>query len=218
MEALSFLSKKTIIFANGMKNKRLETSPVTEDMVRRLNAGEMGAFNDIYHATYVYLCCLSMYYVHNRQDATSIVNDVFFSFWERRKEIHYSPLPWLRTAVRNASISHLRSSLYKEKPLTVQQEHTWDYLENHLFAPDNPFQDLENAEFWDRISGIVESLPPRCREVFKRCLFDGQNYAEAARDLGISPSTARVHLKHAVDRLREELEAPLFVLLMLFLW
>lgn len=201
-----------------MKNIRSATGPVTEEMVRRLNAGEMGAFNDIYHATYVYLCCLSMYYVHNRHDAASIVDDVFFAFWEKRKEIHFPPLPWLRTAVRNASISHLRSSLFKETSLTEHEEQTWNYLENHLFAPENPFRDLENAEFWGRISSIAESLPPRCREVFKRCLFDGQSYAEAARDLGISPSTARVHLKHAVDRLREELDAPLFVLLMLFIW
>lgn len=201
-----------------MRDVRTELGPVTEEMVRRLNAGQMDAFNDIYHATYVYLCCLSMYYVHNRHDASSIVNDVFFTFWERRQEIHFPPLPWLRTAVRNASISYLRSSLFKETALTVHEEKTWDYLENHLFASEDPFRDLENAEFWDRISHVAETLPPRCREVFKRCLFDGKSTAEVAEELGISPSTARVHLKHAIDRLGEELNAPLFVLLMLFLW
>lgn len=201
-----------------MKDLQSEFGPITEEMVQRLNAGEMDAFNDIYHASYVYLCCLSMYYVHNRHDASSIVNDVFFAFWERRKEIHFPPLPWLRTAVKNASISYLRSSTFKDKTLTVREEKIWDYMENHLFAEDDPLRDLESAEVWERISRVAESLPPRCREVFKRCLFDGKSYAETARDLGISPSTARVHLKHAVDRLREELEAPLFVVLMLFLW
>ena len=46
---------------------RTETPSVTEEMVRRLNAGEIDAFNDIYHATYVYLCCVAAYYVHSRQ-------------------------------------------------------------------------------------------------------------------------------------------------------
>ena len=201
-----------------MRDLHSEIGPVTEDMVRRLNAGEIEAFNDIYHATFVYLCCLSMYYVHKRDDATSIVNDVFFTFWERRKEILFPPLPWLRKAVKNASISYLRSSLFKETALTIREDRTWDYLENHLFAAEDPLRDLESAELWERISRIADSLPPRCREVFKRCLFDGKSYLETARELGISPSTARVHLKHAVDRLREELDAPLFVLLMLFLW
>ena len=102
--------------------------------------------------------------------------------------------------------------------MTIREERTWDYLENHLFAAEDPLRDLESAELWERISRIADSLPPRCREVFKRCLFDGKSYLETARELGISPSTARVHLKHAVDRLCEELDAPLFVLLMLFLW
>ena len=42
-----------------MRDLHSEIGPVTEDMVRRLNAGEIEAFNDIYHATFVYLCCLS---------------------------------------------------------------------------------------------------------------------------------------------------------------
>ena len=152
-----------------MRDLHSEIGPVTEDMVRRLNAGEIEAFNDIYHATFVYLCCLSMYYVHKRDDATSIVNDVFFTFWERRKEILFPPLPWLRKAVKNASISYLRSSLFKETALTIREERTWDYLENHLFAAEDPLRDLESAELWERISRIADSLPPRCREVFKRC-------------------------------------------------
>ena len=61
---------------SGMKDMRTETPSVTEEMVRRLNAGEIDAFNDIYHATYVYLCCVAAYYVHSRQAATSVVNDV----------------------------------------------------------------------------------------------------------------------------------------------
>ncbi|MBR0052561.1 MAG: RNA polymerase sigma-70 factor [Bacteroidales bacterium] len=201
-----------------MRDVRTEVGPITEEMVRRLNAGEMDAFNDIYHATYIYLCCLSMYYVHNRQEASSVVNDVFYAFWERRGEIHYPPLPWLRTAVRNASISYLRSSLFKETVATVREEKAWDFLENHLFAPENPLEELENKELRKKVLLVVESLPPRCREVFKQCLFEGKSYTETAHDLGISPSTARVHLKHAVDRLRQELDGPLFVLLMLYLW
>lgn len=201
-----------------MKDMRTETPSVTEEMVRRLNAGEIDAFNDIYHATYVYLCCVAAYYVHSRQAATSVVNDVFLAFWDHRRDIRYPPLPYLRRAVRNQSVSYLRSSLFKEEMSTVHEEAAWDFLENHLLSSDNPLQDIENNEMWGIISGVVESLPSRCREVFKRCLFEGKTYSEVAEEMGISASTARVHLRNAVNRLREELDAPLFVALLLLIW
>jgi RNA polymerase sigma factor (sigma-70 family) len=56
------------------------------------------------------------------------------------------------------------------------------------------------------ISEISTKLPLRCREVFSLHFNTRLDTEEIAARLGISPSTVRVHLKIALDKIRENLK------------
>ncbi len=104
--------------------------------------------------------------------------------------------PWLRTLVRNCA-----------KRLGGQDSrHSHDALaENQLTLVPRPEHDLDVGRRTERAISVFESLSARQREVMHLCTHDGLNAAEAARELGIAPATARVLLFRARRTIRTAL-------------
>lgn len=190
---------------------------VSEKLIDLLNLGDTKAFDKIYHTYYLYLCAIAVYYVHDRRVASEIVNDVFVSFWQNREHIVYPPLPYLRRAIQNASISYLRSSYFNEKLMTEQMEEAWSFLENHVLSSDNPLKALEHSEMNEIILRKVEELPPKCRAIFKASLYEGKSYHEIAEEQEINVATVRVQMKIALTKLRESLGTPYMIAILMFL-
>jgi RNA polymerase sigma factor (sigma-70 family) len=90
--------------------------------------------------------------------------------------------PWLRVVVRNCCHRVRRGDRPGHEPIE----------ETHLRAVPQPEHklDVERATA-AAVAGFAE-LTPRQRELMHLCTHDGLTSAEAARVLGISPSTARV--------------------------
>jgi RNA polymerase sigma factor (sigma-70 family) len=76
------------------------------------------------------------------------------------------------------------------------------------FASPAPAPDarLEAEELMDRLQAAVESLPPRCRQVFMMRRFENLHQEEIARRLGISRNMVEKHMRLAVRRLQETLD------------
>lgn len=187
---------------------------ITPDTVRRLNDGDIEAFNEIYHACYVYLSSIAIYYVHNLHVAKSIVNDVFVSFWEKRESITYPPISYLRQAVQNKSISHMRSRYFKETHLLDTDTKAWSWVENFILSSDDPLKALEQSDADRIIHEKIQNLPVACREIFSSRLYEGKTYEEISKERGISVSTVRVQIKRALDKLRDDLGIPLIVIIL----
>ena len=65
-----------------------------------------------------------------------------------------------------------------------------------------PGEQLEHSERSRLLQAAVESLPPRCREVFVLVMHENVPLKKAAMRLGISDSMARRHLRLAFQRCR----------------
>ena len=190
---------------------------VTPLVVEQLNRGDMKAFDYIYHAYYVYLCATAVYYVHDKNVATGLINDVFLNLWQKRESVRFPLLPYLRKSVQNRSISYMRSALYKEVCQTVNDEAIWNFIEEDILSTTDPLQALLRSEQSKIITEKVEQLPPQCKRILKACLYDGKPYREIAQELNIQVSTVRVQMKKALDSLRKDLVAPLWILISVFL-
>lgn len=68
-----------------------------------------------------------------------------------------------------------------------------------------PGEHIERSEKSRLLRAEVESLPPRCREVFVLVMHENIPLKEAAKRLGISDSMARRHLRLAFQRCRAAL-------------
>lgn len=69
-----------------------------------------------------------------------------------------------------------------------------------------PGEQIESCEKSRLLCEAVETLPPRCREVFVLVMHEDVPLKQAAKTLGISDSMARRHLRVALQRCRKALD------------
>lgn len=178
---------------------------IDEHMVKRINAGDIKAFEQMYDTYYAYLCAVAVAYVFDRIAACEIVNDVFLNVWQKKEALVYPVKPYLRQAIRNRSLNYIRTSRNFEKAKDGLEQEIKTFQEQYILSHDDPFRKLENKETEEKIRQEVEKLPEKCRLIFKASLYENKSYEEIARDNKLSVSTVRVQIKIALTRLRKAL-------------
>ena len=66
----------------------------------------------------------------------------------------------------------------------------------------SPEEKIEFAQKTRLLSSAIETLPPRCHDVFVLCIHDNVPTNEIAKRLGISENAVRKHLRRALLRCR----------------
>ena len=77
--------------------------------------------------------------------------------------------------------------------------------ENEGHYPD-PFQEIQYREVTELISGTIENLPERTREIFRLNRQEGLTYMEIAERLSISVKTVEANMGKALKALRTTME------------
>lgn len=133
----------------------------------------------------------------SKYDAEEVVSDVFIRLWEKRAQLTQidSPLFYLFTSVKNQSINRLNS----EKRKRQLSPETWMVQLNSVYF--NPEKLMMTAEMLKHINNTINTLPPRCRMVFKLVKEDGLRYREVAELLGISIKTVEAQMAIALRRI-----------------
>ena len=170
-------------------------SEISRQTVWGINFSDPDCFRSLYDEYYSYLCGVAASFIGDFEKSRELVNDVFLRVWARRLLLKYPPLPYLFSAVRNACYNYLRDN---RKTIELS------LLEN---IPDVPLYDEREVEdLVELISEISSQLPDRCREVFDLHFNEGMDAKEIAERLNITPSTVRVQLKIALDKIREKMK------------
>ena len=99
--------------------------------------------------------------------------------------------------MRNACYNYLRDTKKASGVTLVLMEQLPDCC---------PYDESEVEDIVRLINEISDSLPQACKEVFTLHYNDGMDTAEIAERLGIAPSTVRVQIKLALDRIREKMK------------
>ena len=133
----------------------------------------------------------------SKYDAEEVVSDVFIRLWEKRSQLTQieSPLFYLFTSVKNQSINRLTSEKRKRQ---ISPDHWMVQLNSVYF---NPEKLMMTAEMLTYINNTINSLPPKCRMVFKLVKEDGLRYREVAELLGISIKTVEAQMAIALRRI-----------------
>lgn len=153
------------------------------------------AFNELYVQNVPGLYSFSYSFVSVRETAEELVNDVFLKLWMNRKQL--SPINnikvYLYVSVKNASLNYLR----KQRP-----DKTAEPGDAYIFYfPPCPEQVLIGLELQQKIEKAVNSLPPKCRLIFKMVKEDGLSCKEVADILELSHKTVFAQLSIALKKL-----------------
>lgn len=87
------------------------------------------------------------------------------------------------------------------------------YQEEFCASECSPLQEMELADLEKSVQNIVSSLPDKCRFIFEQYLYSNLTPQEIADKNNISVNTVRVHVKNAMDKIREKVGSRVGILL-----
>src|SRR5688500_13706056 len=163
------------------------------------------AYKEIFFTYYTPLLRFAQTFVDDRQSAEEIVSDVMMKIWEKRKGLpSISNLRvYLYISTKNTALNYLAKQ--KKVEIVSIEYLNLDFPSNTL----NPEQLMISAEMMRRINNAINSLPPRCKLVFKLVKEDGLPYKEVADILDISIKTIDSHLAIALRKISEAINLQL---------
>lgn len=188
-------------------------NPSYTSWIRRLNAGEMAAFEWLYNTYKYQLATNLLKLVKSPHVAEDILHDVFVKVWENRANIDPD---------RSFAGYIYRIAANKVADFYRKISHDQNYQNYLIEIQDTVYQHidelLDNKYRRELIAKALKELPPKCRTVFELCKIEGRSYEEVADLLQISPNTISNHLNRANKKillfLRNPVNLPYFFLLL----
>lgn len=182
-----------------------------KELYLKLKVGDEGAFNALFRKYYSAMCHFANQFLHDRELAEEIVQDMFVKIWEKRTvlNIETSVKQYLFRSIRN----HCLNQIQHEK---IKKQYANKVLES-AHQEINTEQYYLEVDLISRIEKSIESLPPKRKEIFRLSREQGLKYKEIADELGISVKTVEAQMGLALKYLRDDLKDFNNYLMTLFL-
>lgn len=160
------------------------------------------SYKCLFAALYPALNKFSFSIVKSRELSEEIAGDVMIQLWRRREKLLEINNIYVYSFIiaKNLSLNTLRKN--SGSYLSLEEVDV-----NLNIDPTNPEQILINEELRKELGKAINTLPPRCKMVFKLVKEDGFSYKEAAEILGISTKTVDAQLVTALKRIAAALQA-----------
>jgi RNA polymerase sigma-70 factor (ECF subfamily) len=159
------------------------------------------AFNELYKLLINSLNQFAWSFLGDKEACEEIINDLFVNIWTGRHKLNKisNPKVYFYVAIKNACLNHIRSNTSKRNR-DAQLAETYYF---HLSV--DPAQLLISKELEAGVLKAVNSLPPRCKLIFKMVKEDELSCNEVADILGLSNKTVFAQLAIALKKLDEAL-------------
>lgn len=176
-------------------------------------------FEDIYLSYFSKMKYFALEYVIREEDAENIVQDVFTELWEKKEmlSMHINLVAYLFTTVKNRCLNHLRHKTIVQETATLIQEEYLITLRMNLNSLEAFDQNLFSDQDIEKlITRALNSLSPKCREIFVMSKIEGKKQKQIAAELNISINTVETQTGIAYKKLRAELKEHLLLFIFFF--
>lgn len=179
-------------------------------LVERIKQGDRAAFDELYKRHYVALRSYARLLLRE-EEAEDVVQDVFFNIWIHRNALDasLSIRGYLLRAVYHTALNVIKRKGMHETYGNAYKEEIEEMGRRSYYDPDasESIGRLYVQDLRAEIHAAIDSLPPRCRQVFSLGYLYDMSGKEISRKLGISLSTVENHMYSALKILREKLKA-----------
>ncbi|THU40232.1 RNA polymerase sigma-70 factor [Niastella caeni] len=168
-----------------------------QQLQQQVAKGDQRSFEDLYRLFYARLLNFALLYVHKREIAEEVVNDVMISIWNKQQTLQQVQHleTYIFTAVRNRSLNYLtKYSTWHVLPDATHEQGT-------IINLNDPEKQLEWKEISFHLNQAIDQLPEQCRTVFKLIKEEGFRYKQVAEILNISARTVETQLFRAIKKL-----------------
>ncbi len=187
-----------------------ESGYTIRDYVLAFQRGEEKGFDFLFREYYATLCYFSFQIIKDRSTAEEIAGEAFMKLWERHNNFNNiaSIKSFLYTTARNASLNRIRQ----------QKNYNKKAKEFAYLAEENEnsiMHQMIQVELYREIFMALETLPPKCRRIFKMLFLEGKDYKQVAQELNLSIDTIRNQKARGLTLIRQRIG---FVLAISFLF
>ncbi len=173
-------------------------------LVKTAQQGDMASFEELVarHRDKIYARAFSM--VRKEEEALDLSQEAWIKAWQRLNQFEgeSSFTTWMTRITINLCLDHLRrNQRFRVEPLPESQDdpEAWERLLPPVWT--NPTERLERAELRRCIDEAMGKLTEAHRTVLVLHEFEGMEYKEIARTVGISIGTVMSRLFYARRKL-----------------
>jgi RNA polymerase sigma-70 factor, ECF subfamily len=166
------------------------------ELLEKLVGGDESAYKYLFESYYRPLTAFAFRFFQEVQMAKDVVQNVFLKIYQNRQSLRTV------TDIR----SYLYKAVYNECLNEIRKHDTRDryHAQYAVFQQTSFFeQTLEQTEKERRILDAIESLPPKCREIFLMSRLEGRKNREIAETLKISIRTVETQISIGLKTLRK---------------
>ena len=166
------------------------------ELLSRMAEGDAGAFQTLFYQHWEKIFSIAVMYTKSEVLAEELVQDIFLKIWLHREKIRD------QSNFQGYLFITARNHIYNK--LRVKSQETKFRQEIHTHCADSRAADdqLIMKQSQELIHRAVESLPPQQRKIFILSRYEGLTLEEIGTQMGISPLTARAHMRKALASLR----------------
>lgn len=173
-----------------------------QDLWTNIKNGDKKAFETLFFKFYNPLCLYASGFIKNEEVVKEIVSDVFLKIWQKRQDIVIMQglKPYLYRCVHNASLDYLKTEKNSGKHPFIEITRKIEEmigLDDDYIIEQMSFPDVEKD-----VMEAINSLPPKCKEIFYLCRFELLTYNQISERLNISVNTVKTQISRSLDSLR----------------
>jgi RNA polymerase sigma-70 factor (ECF subfamily) len=201
--SLLFADPESVRVTEHLNGTSASSSALDERaLVARVRDGDVRALEALFRMHADALAEFAYHYVRSDALAQDVVQDVFIKFWDRREtlDIHGKVAGYLFRAVRNRALNVAEHERLESRVQAVAAHESGVALRTTHNDGDVA---IEADEFATRVRDALDTLPPRCKEIFLLHREEGMTYQEIAAALGIGLPTIHNQMSRATKRLIE---------------
>lgn len=184
--------------------------------VKKIKQGDPLAFRDLFECLYPKMMRLACRFVEE-QVAKDLVQDVFTSYWEQKKQIEANEIQsFLYKWLQNRCLNYLKHQrVVEEYNAKVHIAEARINFLNDRTDSNDVLKQVIDRDLHEQIEASVKKLPPKTAEAFRLAYYHDLPYKEIAEVMDVSPRTVACHVRNAVLFLRRDLK-DLLVLFVAF--
>lgn len=166
---------------------------IDSSLIARIKKGEEAAFDELFTKLHHQVFLYSLKFVHSREAAEEIMQDVFVTLWKKREklDLQFSVDALMFKITKDLCINYLRkqsreNSLKAELQYRSAGEVSY-HTENQIIYND----------YYALAIYAIDQLPTQRKRIFEMKQWIGMRDEEIAHHLGISKNTVKVQLARA---------------------
>jgi len=181
------------------------------ELVKRLQKGDVEAFDLLYEKYSVRLYSFGLKYLRSASETEELVQSVFLKIWENHRQLkkELSFKSFLFTIAYNDICKLFRKRKYTQ--IFIDEA-----IHENNQSSSETVERIDYQSTLSRVVQIIDKLPQRQKDIIRKSRLEGKPSKEIAEEMKLSPGTVDNYISEAVKFIRGHLRKEDLALVLFF--